>query len=294
MTLLRVESLNVSFKSFDGNAIPAVQDVSFSLEAGESLAIVGESGSGKSVAMRAVMGLLDPRAVHSISGMAYYGEKDPAQSLLDNPSVQGQLRGCEIAMIFQEPMTALNPVMRCGKQIVEVIRRHLELNKEEEQQRLVALLEEVQLPDIQRMIRSYPHELSGGQRQRIMIAMALAANPRLLIADEPTTALDVAVQAKVLELLKKIQKERNMALIFISHDLGVVKRVTDRVMVMFRGKKLEEGPTEKVLSQPQHIYTKALIQCRPSAHKKGERLPVMKDIFELDEQGNFLEKSGYA
>lgn len=290
MPLLDVKNLSISFKTPDGS-FQAIEDISFSIEAGESLAIVGESGSGKSVSMRAVMGLLDERSIHSMEGDAWFDTGKEVINLLDKESDLTGLRGKQIGMIFQEPMTALNPVMRCGKQILEVIQAHLHLSKGESKARLESLLKEVQLPDIPRMIRSYPHELSGGQRQRIMIAMALAASPKLLIADEPTTALDVAVQASILKLLKKIQVERNMALIFISHDLGVVKEIAQKTLVMFRGKKMEEGISASLFSNPQHIYTKALINCRPSAHQAGHRLPVMRDYFELDEQGNFIEKA---
>ncbi|MBI1221262.1 MAG: dipeptide ABC transporter ATP-binding protein [Bacteroidetes bacterium] len=290
MALLNVHQLAVSFRTPEG-VFPAVKPISFSLEAGESLAIVGESGSGKSVTMRAIMGLLDPRSVDQISGEAWFEGANEKVNLIQDQDALKSIRGNQIAMIFQEPMTALNPVMRCGKQILEVIQTHLPLSKKESEARLEELLLEVQLSDVKRIIRSYPHELSGGQRQRVMIAMALAANPTLLIADEPTTALDVAVQASILQLLKRIQKERGMALIFISHDLGVVKEIADRTLVMFRGEKIEEGLSTEIFTHPSHIYTRALIACRPSAHKKGQKLPVMRDFFDLDAEGNFIPKS---
>lgn len=288
-TILEVKNLNVSFQTREGS-FHAVKDLSFSLDEGESLAIVGESGSGKSVSMRAVLGLLDKKSIDSIGGEAWFDYGAGRSDLLGDPKNLRGVRGKEIGMIFQEPMTALNPVMRCGRQIMEVVNTHLELTKTEARAHVQQLLEEVQLPDIPRMLRSYPHELSGGQRQRIMIAMALAANPRLLIADEPTTALDVSVQAAILKLIRRLQKERNMALIFISHDLGVVKEIADRTLVMFRGQKLEEGASDTLFSDPSHIYTRALIRCRPSAAQSGQLLPVMGDFFSIDEKGNFIEK----
>ncbi len=289
MPLLSLENLSISFRTAEGS-FDAVKGVSFTLNSGESLAIVGESGSGKSVSMRAVMGLLDPRSISKMSGSARFQMGEDSIDLLSDASSLQHIRGKEIGMIFQEPMTALNPVMRCGKQIMEVVETHLSLNKAERKAHVQQLLEEVQLSDVPRMLKSYPHELSGGQRQRIMIAMALAANPKLLIADEPTTALDVSVQAAILKLIRRLQKERNMALIFISHDLGVVKEIADRTLVMFRGEQLETGESKSLFINPQHIYTKALIKCRPSAHKANELLPVMSDYFELDREGNFIEK----
>lgn len=289
MPLLSIENLSISFRTNEGS-FDAVKGVSFLLNEGESLAIVGESGSGKSVSMRAMMGLLDPRSISKMQGSARFQMGEESVDLLSDASSLQHIRGKEIGMIFQEPMTALNPVMRCGKQIMEVVETHLSLSKAEATAHVQQLLEEVQLSDIPRMLKSYPHELSGGQRQRIMIAMALAANPKLLIADEPTTALDVAVQATILKLIRRLQKERNMALIFISHDLGVVKEIADRTLVMFRGQQLEMGESGSLFKNPQHIYTKALIKCRPSAHKANELLPVMSDFFELDAEGNFIEK----
>lgn len=292
MALLRIEDLQVSFKTEQG-VFPAVKSVGLSLDPGECLSIVGESGSGKSVTMRAVLGLLDPRVLHQLKGKALFQKEDKEYDLIGEPQYLKALRGSHIAMIFQEPMTALNPTMKCGKQILEVIHAHLHLSKSDSQQKLEALLLEVQLTDTRRMIESYPHELSGGQRQRIMIAMALAANPSLLIADEPTTALDASVQADILSLLNKLRKEKNMGLIFISHDLGVVKQVADRVMVMYRGVKIEEGTVNEIFSNPKHPYTQGLIQCRPSAANRDGVLPVMSDFFALDEQGNFIRKEGF-
>lgn len=290
MPLLEVNNLSVSFKTDDGS-FTAVKGLSFSLERGESLAIVGESGSGKSVSSRAIMGLLDRRSLAGLEGdIWYHSEGESINLLYCDEKTRTSLRGRRMAMIFQEPMTALNPTMRCGKQVEESIRAHFKVTRTEAKAKVMSLFEEVQLKDGERIFRSYPFELSGGQRQRVMIAMALAADPELLIADEPTTALDVSVQGAILDLIRRLQKERNMALLFISHDLGVVKKVADRTLVMFRGEKVEEGESNELFSDPQHVYTRALIRCRPSAHTAGTRLPVMSDFFELDAQGNFIDK----
>lgn len=290
MPLLEVNNLSVSFKT-DAEPFYAVHDLSFSLEPGESLAIVGESGSGKSVSLRAIMGLLPKKAIHQIEGEAiYYSEQGKSFLLSLKEKELRAFRGQRMSMIFQEPMTALNPVMRCGKQILESVLEHSTLDKSEAKKKVLSLLKEVRVEEAERIYQSYPHEISGGQRQRVMIAMALAGNPELLIADEPTTALDVSVQASILDLLTQLRKERNMALIFISHDLGVVKKVADKCLVMFRGKVLEQETTTRLFSSPQHIYTKALISCRPDNQRPGTVLPIMQDFFDLDEEGNFIEK----
>ena len=289
MPLLQLNNVSIAFHGAD-KPFEAVKSLSFSLKTGESLAIVGESGSGKSVSMRAIMGLLDPLSLAGIRGEAWLESEKGRVNLLADKTNWTDIRGRELAMIFQEPMTALNPVMRCGDQVTEVIRRHSRRNKKEVREHLEQLFTEVQLPDIPRMIRSYPHELSGGQRQRVMIAMALAANPKVLIADEPTTALDVSVQASILKLLRKLQLERGMALVFISHDLGVVREIADRTLVMYRGREMEQGETEHLFRAPKHIYTRALIACRPTANLHG-RLPVMSDFFEVGPDGELIEKT---
>jgi len=289
MALLEVDKLCISFKT-DSEAFQAVKQLSFTLEMGESLAIVGESGSGKSVSTRAIMGLLEKSSLDSIGGSLRYN----GESLIEaDEEVFRNLRGSAIAMIFQEPMTALNPVMRCGEQVSESIRLHKQLQTKAAKINVLELFQEVLLPQPERIFSSYPHELSGGQRQRVMIAMALAGDPALLIADEPTTALDVSVQASILKLLNRLRKERQMSLIFISHDLGVVKQIADRTLVMYKGQKVEEGETTSLFNQAQHVYTKALLQCRPAVNQRGYKLPTLSDFFTLDENGNWLEKAAF-
>ncbi|TNE80545.1 MAG: ABC transporter ATP-binding protein [Bacteroidetes bacterium] len=291
MPLLELRNLAVYFKA-EKQEFAAVQGLNFSLNAGESLAIVGESGSGKSVSLKAMMGLLPQRAIARIEGEALFTRDNKTVDLLKLSQKELRpYRGKGLAMIFQEPMTALNPVMRCGEQILEAVLLHTKLKGKEAKNRVLALLEEVRVSETERIYKSYPHEVSGGQRQRVMIAMALAGDPQVLIADEPTTALDVSVQASILELLKRLKEERGMALIFISHDLGVVKQIADRCLVMFRGVKLEEQNADDLFRSPQHVYTKALLACRPGARTPGTRLPVMRDFFDLTEEGEFIPKT---
>ncbi len=287
MTLLRVDKLSIAFKTDDGT-FQAVRDLSFQLEPGESLAIVGESGSGKSVSTRAVMGLLDRRSLAAIQGSITFKESNDLVQA--DESYHRDLRGSSIAMIFQEPMTALNPVMRCGEQVAESVRLHKRLKGKALKNEVLRLFEEVLLPDPSRIYRAYPHELSGGQRQRVMIAMALSGDPELLIADEPTTALDVSVQATILNLLNTLRSTRQMALIFISHDLGVVRQIADRALVMYKGVCVEEGRTDRIFADPKHVYARALLQCRPAATDRGYRLPILSDFFSVNEQGEWIEK----
>ncbi|MBC7800078.1 MAG: ABC transporter ATP-binding protein, partial [Gemmatimonadaceae bacterium] len=237
----------------------AVSAVSFSVRAGEVVCIVGESGSGKSVCAQALMGLLPP-AITPVGGQAMF---DGADLLRLRPAQWKDVRGQRIAMIFQEPMTALNPVMRIGAQVAEMFEAHGMLTPRERRARVLALLEEVGLPDPTAAARAYPHQLSGGQRQRAMIAMALALGPALLIADEPTTALDVTTQAQILRLIRDLQRRRGMGVLFITHDLGVVRDIADRVVVMRQGAVVEEGAVAAVLGAPQHAYTRALIAAMP-------------------------------
>jgi peptide/nickel transport system ATP-binding protein len=290
MSLIRIQDLNVHFKTETG-AFHAVKNFSLQLDRGESVAIVGESGSGKSVSVKAIMGLLDERSVAGKSGKILFCADEGEQDLMDLKGSEWQnIRGKKIAMIFQEPMSALNPVMTCGRQILEAVRLHRKLKGNTAKAEAIRLLEEVQVKEALRIFSSYPHQISGGQRQRVMIAMALAGNPELLIADEPTTALDVSVQAAILRLLRKIQRERNMALIFISHDLEVVRRIAGRIVVMFHGQILEEAESELIFRNPQHVYTQALIKCKPSLQYREDRLPVMQDFFSLDDAGRFVRK----
>ncbi|ENO8974421.1 ABC transporter ATP-binding protein [Vibrio parahaemolyticus] len=272
-TILSVNNLSVSFTTNDG-IVDAVKNVSFELQAGETLSIVGESGSGKSVSTNALMKLLPDNAiVHPDSSIMFEGE-----SILDKTERQMQrIRGDRIGMIFQEPMTSLNPYMRVGIQVAEAMMCHRSVNQRKAKERVLELFDLVHLPNPQQAYDKYPHEFSGGQLQRIMIAMALINEPDILIADEPTTALDVTVQAEVLLLIKEIQAKMGMAILFITHDLGVVKHFADRVLVMCKGEVVEEGITEHLFSDPQHEYTKMLINSIP----KGSKPPVDEKASEL-------------
>jgi len=261
-TILDVRGLTVELPTTSGWIRP-VDDVSFTLNEGETLGIVGESGSGKTMLSLALMGLEPHGARHS--GEAWLAGKSGKQNILASPADELRaIRGREIAMIFQEPMTALNPVLRVGEQVAEAIRVHEPAAGEKEiQHRVLQSLERAALPDPQRRARQYPHQLSGGLRQRVMIAMALAAGPRILIADEPTTALDVTVQKQILELLAKLRRELQLSLLFITHDLGVVAQVADRVAVMYAGRVVEHGPVMEVLRAPRHPYTAGLLRAAP-------------------------------
>ncbi len=256
--LLEVTNLRVRFPTRQG-PVEAVSDVSFDVHPGETVAVVGESGSGKSVTALAVMGLLDSGRVEDGS-IRYRGED---LATVGTKRLR-EIRGEEIAMVFQNPMTALDPLYTVGNQIVEAIRLHRDSSRKEAQQRAVELLREVGLPDPERRARSYPHELSGGQQQRVMIAIALACNPSLLIADEPTTALDVTVEAQILRLMRGLQRDHGTAMLFITHDMGVVAEMADRVVVMYAGKVVEQGRVEDVLNDPQNPYTRALLASIPS------------------------------
>jgi oligopeptide/dipeptide ABC transporter ATP-binding protein len=261
-TILEVRGLTVELPTTSGWIRP-VNDVSFTLNEGETLGIVGESGSGKTMLSLALMGLEPHGARHS--GEAWLASKSGKQNILASSADELRaIRGRDIAMIFQEPMTALNPVLRVGEQVAEAIRVHEPATGEKEiQHRVLQSLERAALPDPQRRARQYPHQLSGGLRQRVMIAMALAAGPRILIADEPTTALDVTVQKQILELLAKLRRELQLSLLFITHDLGVVAQVADRVAVMYAGRVVEHGPVMEVLRAPSHPYTAGLLRAAP-------------------------------
>jgi len=271
--LLRINDLEVLFQG-EGADVKAVDSITLSLEKGESLGLVGESGSGKSVTALSVMNLLPPNARITSGEILFRGD-----NLLESgKKVLRGLRGGSISMIFQEPLTSLNPVMRCGEQVAESIRIHQNMNSKEAKNKVLTLFEKVMLPRPGAIYRSYPHQISGGQKQRVMIAMAIANNPDLLIADEPTTALDVTVQKEIIQLLKMLKKEYGMSLLFISHDLAVISEVADRVAVMYKGHIVESGEIRSVYRNPQHPYTRALLACRPPLTGKPERLPVVEEF----------------
>lgn len=252
--------------------VRAVDGVSFDIEPGRTLALVGESGCGKSMTALTVMQLLPEPAARVLSGQVLFEEEDMLD--MPPPSIRA-LRGSRISMIFQEPMTSLNPTFNIGWQIREAIRTHRSISRSALETKSVSLLEEVEIRGPEAVLRKYPHELSGGMRQRVMIAMALANRPSLLIADEPTTALDVTVQAQILRLLKRLQREHGMAMLLITHDLGVVKEAADSVAVMYLGKVVESGSVADVLSSPRHPYTQALFASRVSRRYRGQRLPTI-------------------
>ena len=260
-TILSIENLRIHFETFAGE-VQAIRGVNLKLQKGETLALVGESGSGKSVTAKSIMKLLSNNAVVKEGTITFKGENILEKSERDMQSIRGK----EIAMIFQDPMTSLDPTMKIGKQITEVIIKHEKASKEEADKRAEELLELVGIPNAKERMKQYPHQFSGGQRQRIVIAIALACNPDVLIADEPTTALDVTIQAQILELLKELQQQFQMAIIFITHDLGVVANVADRVAVMYAGKVVEVGTADEVFYNPQHPYTWGLLRSMPTLH----------------------------
>ncbi|HET9087993.1 MAG TPA: ABC transporter ATP-binding protein [Acidobacteriaceae bacterium] len=284
--LLQVERLSVSF-STDAGQHRAVDDVSFSIAAGESFALVGESGSGKSVTSLAILRLLDPRA--KLAGSIRFEGQDWLQ--LPERAMRAH-RGRDASMIFQDPMMALNPVMPIGRQIAEAIRAHEPgLSKKVVRQRVLDALESVSIPESRQRFADYPHQFSGGQRQRIMIAMALVNRPRLLIADEPTTALDVTVQAQILAVLRHLKEQTNAALLFISHDLSVVSQVAGRVAVMRRGKIVESAPTKQIFSNPQHAYTRSLLAAVPTMHSRRDAPLATWTADAPAEEGEMVEVS---
>jgi len=334
--LLDIRNLVTEFYT-DSESVKAVNDISFSVRAGETIGIVGESGSGKSVTSLSVMGLI-PNPPGEITGgeIIYHSREDGPVDLAKLSEKQlRKYRGNEIAMIFQEPMTSLNPVFTCGEQVMEAIVQHKSFpevskgrnfldkvikwffrilfftnywgimswlsskyagpkrfySKKEKIARdmVMDLFAQVQLPDPTRIFNAYPHQISGGQKQRVMIAMAMSCNPQLLIADEPTTALDVTVQKTILELMKELQATRNMSIMFITHDLGVIAELADRVLVMYKGKIVEQGTVLEIFSDPQHPYTKSLLACRPPLNKRLHWLPTVSDFMQTDEDGNIIK-----
>ncbi|WP_286926722.1 MULTISPECIES: ABC transporter ATP-binding protein [Lysinibacillus] len=272
MTLLKVEDLTIKFKSRQG-VVKAVDNLNFELAQGRSLGIVGESGSGKSVTSLTIMGLLQ-NANTEITGSIDF---DGLDLLKLSPREMRKIRGNSISMIFQEPMTSLNPLHTCGKQIMEPILIHQkDVSKQEAKKQAIELLRMVGIPSPEQRFHEYPHQMSGGMRQRIMIAIALACNTKLLIADEPTTALDVTIQAQILDLMNSLKKKRNMSIIMITHDLGVVKEMCEEVVVMYTGQIVEKSPTELVFADPLHPYTKGLLNAIPKISSKVERLEAIE------------------
>ncbi len=289
--LLEVIDLETQFNTEEG-IVKAVNKISFTLFRGETLGIVGESGSGKSVTSLSIMKLIPQPPGKIVGGKILYYPKDKAPIdlvQLSDKEMQ-HYRGNEIAMIFQEPMTSLNPVFRCGDQVAEAIILHQKVSKKEARSISIDLFNKVHLPDPERIFNAYPHQLSGGQKQRVMIALAMSCNPDVLIADEPTTALDVTVQKAILDLMNDLKKEINAAVIFITHDLGVIAEIADRVLVMFKGKIVEQGGIGDIFLNPQHPYTKGLLACRPPLDFRVNKLPVVSDFMDLkkDDNGEFI------
>jgi peptide/nickel transport system ATP-binding protein len=278
-SLLSIRNLSVKFNN-EAEENFAVKNSSIEVKKGELVAIVGESGSGKSVTALSLLQLLPKKTVVTGHCVFHQREKQPVDLIDLSPAGINKIRGKSIAMIFQEPMTSLNPVFTCGYQVMEVIQLHKKITAKAARKETIDLFEKVKLPDPAAIFKRYPHELSGGQKQRVMIAMAMSCNPSLLIADEPTTALDVTVQKTILELIKELQQQNNMSVILITHDLGVVADIADSIAVMYKGAIVEQGIAKEVLQFPKHAYTKALLACRPAGKKKGERLPVVSDFTE--------------
>ena len=267
--ILSVKDLRISFRAYGGK-VQAVRGISFDLYRGETLAIVGESGSGKSVSIKAIMGILANNAIIE-EGEILYNGKDLTKVKEDDFH---EIRGKRIGLIFQDPLSALNPIMKIGKQITEVLRLNKKISKEEAREKALELMRAVGIPDVERRFEQYPFQFSGGMRQRIVIAIALAGDPEILICDEPTTALDVTVQAKILELINQIKEQKNLSVIFITHDLGVVANMADRVNVMYAGKIVETGTSEEIFFAPAHPYTWALLSSMPDLHTKERLLAI--------------------
>lgn len=288
--LLQVNKLEVEFRTEDG-IIKAVDNSTFFLNKGETVGIVGESGSGKSVTSLAIMQLIQTPPGNITGGEIIFNSKEKGNVDLLKLSEKEMraYRGNEIAMIFQEPMTSLNPVCTCEDQVSEAIMLHQQINRKEARAKTLELFKEVELPRPDELLDSYPHQLSGGQKQRVMIAMAMSCNPSILIADEPTTALDVTVQSTILDLMRNLRDEYDMSIIFITHDLGVIAEIADRVIVMYQGKIVEQGKVYDIFANPKHPYTKGLLACRPPLDKRLYVLPTVSDFMQVDAEGNLVE-----
>ncbi|WP_242926290.1 ABC transporter ATP-binding protein [Pontibacter vulgaris] len=294
--ILKVTDLETVFTTHRGTT-KAVDKVSFEVYPGETVAIVGESGSGKSVTSLSVMRLINTPPGRIAGGTAIFqSEKFGEVDLFQLPEKQmQQIRGNDISMIFQEPMSSLNPVYTCGKQVAEVLLLHTNISEKEARERTIALFEKAKLPRPEKIYNAYPHEISGGQKQRVMIAMAMACEPSILIADEPTTALDVTVQARMLQLIDELRVKENTAVLFITHDLGVVAEIADRILVMYKGKLVEQGKVMDIFTNPQHPYTKGLLACRPKLSAKAQSiLPTVSDFMVEDEFGDIIERKQQA
>lgn len=282
--ILQVKDLSISFLQ-EKQWKQVIQQISFDVFPNEIVGIVGESGSGKSVSSLAVMGLL-PQKISRINNGSVVFENQEITHLTDKEF--RTIRGKELSMIFQEPMSSLNPSIVCGKQVAEILETHTNLSEKEIKKEVLRLFEQVKLPDPEVLYNKYPHQISGGQKQRVMIAMAIACKPKILIADEPTTALDVTVQKEIIHLLKNLQKETGMSILFISHDLALISEISQRVLVMFKGKIVEQGNVEQIFHNPQHLYTKALIASRPSLNVRLKRLPTIQDYLEHKENAEAI------
>ncbi len=278
-SILEIKNLTTIFRN-ENTFSTAVEDISFNVDKGEILGIVGESGSGKSVTALSILRLIPDPPGKVMNGNIWFsrGDGDRTDLLSLKEKEIRKIRGKDISMIFQEPMTSLNPVFTVGNQVIEAIRTHMDTDKKEAKNKVISLFSEVKLLDPEQIYKSYPHQLSGGQKQRVMIAMAMACNPKILIADEPTTALDVTVQKTILELMKELQKKHGMSIIFITHDLGLIAGFAHRVLVMYKGKIVEQGETKAVFSNPVHPYTRGLLSCRPPAGVRLKKLPTVDDF----------------
>lgn len=287
--LLEINNLVTEFHTEDG-IVKAVNDVSFSLNRGETIGIVGESGSGKSVTSLSVIQLIASPPGRISNGEILFHSKNGTVDLLKcSKKEMRNYRGNDIAMIFQEPMTSLNPVFTCGEQVAEAIILHQKVNRKEAKKLTVDLFKQVELPRPDAMFDAYPHQISGGQKQRVMIAMAMSCNPSVLIADEPTTALDVTVQKTILELMLQLQKKHDIGILFITHDLGVIAELADKVVVMYKGKVVEQGNVLDIFTNPQHPYTKGLLACRPPLNRRLTWLPTVSDFMTIDNNGKMHE-----
>ncbi|MBS1592294.1 MAG: ABC transporter ATP-binding protein [Bacteroidetes bacterium] len=291
--LLSINNLRVSFSNGNEKST-ALHNITIEVKKGETVAVVGESGSGKSITSLAVLQLLPSPPANFESGEIILNSDNENIDLLHaNNKIIRTIRGKKIAMIFQEPMSSLNPVITCGKQVMEAITTHQTISAQAAKIKTIELFKQVQLPNPELIFNRYPHEISGGQKQRVMIAMAMSCEPELLICDEPTTALDVTVQKNILELINNLKQQNSMSVIFISHDLSVVAEIADRIIVMYKGKIVEENIAKEIFINPQHAYTQALLQCRPSKHLKGERLPIVSDFLEEQTLRNKKQETSF-